>query len=538
MSLRVGRRTFLAGLGASVVACAAPSVGEPAAPLASPAPRRDRVTLSWPADTGYPSPFAFSAVGPGGVVKLMLAYDTLTWKDARGVIPWLAERWTVADDGRTYELTIRDGVRFHDGRPLTADDVAFTFGYFARFPFKWTATTSVQRAEAVSARIVRLTLAAPQAAFLEDIAGSVPILPRHIWEPVADPLAFRGDGATVGSGPFAFVSYAEGRGEYRYRAVDRHFAGRPAVAELAYVLVPAAQRTIALQTHAADVFLATEYELVTAFATGDPYQVFTTPPLSVMRLILNVDRAPLTDVRVRQAIAHALDRADIAARVTHAPDVVVGSAGLIPPGSPWASATVRSYPYDPDQARRLLAAAGLVDRNGDGRRELPDGTPLALDLVADPAIPDGGLVVAQLRAVGVEARIVSGDAKTRTDLQRRRAFHLALTSHIGVGGDPDFLRSFFSGGATNAFAYGDALHNARFDAVAAAQARELDPAARKAEVAELQDILAAELPTLPLYYRRFYFVYDPRAWDRWANTAGGIMNGIPLLENKLAFLDR
>ena len=534
MVLRVRRRTFLAGLAATVVACTAPEAAAPP----SAAGRRDRVTLSWPTDTGYPSPFAFSAVGPGGVVKLMLAYDTLTWKDGTGIIPWLAERWSVSSDGRTYTFTIRDGVRFHDGHALTADDVAFTFRYFARFPFRWTPTTVVERVVAGDARTVTITLGAPYAPFLEEIAGSVPILPRHIWEPVADPLAFRGAGATVGSGPFALVSYADGRGEYLYRAQDRHFGGRPAVSELAYVLVPDAQRTIALQTHAADVFLATEYELVTAYGNGDPYRVITTPPLSVMRLILNVDRAPLTDIRVRQAIAHALDRGDIAARVTHAPDVVIGSAGLIPPDTRWAAPTVRQYPFDPARARTLLDAAGLVDRDGDGLRELPDGAPLGLDLIANPAIPDGGLVVAQLRAVGLPARIVSGDAKTRTDLQQRRAFHLALTSHIGVGGDPDFLRLWFSGAATNAFAYGDLLHNARFDAVAAAQARELDPAVRKAQVAELQEILSAELPTLPLYYRRFYFVYDPRAWDRWSNTAGGIMNGIPLIDNKLAFLDR
>lgn len=537
MSLRVGRRTFLAGLGATLAACAASPVGEPAAPSVSAAPRRGRVTLSWPADTGYPSPFAFSAVGPGGVVKLMLAYDTLTWKDERGVIPWLAERWTVAADGRSYTFTIRDGVRFHDGQPLTAHDVAFTFGYFARFPFKWTSTSVVQSADALDTRTVRVTLAVPHAPFIEDIAGSVPILPRHVWEPVADPLAFRGSGATVGSGPFAFVSYAEGRGEYLYRAQDLHFGGRPGVAEIAYVLVPEAQRTIALQTHAADVFLATEYELVTAFANGDPYRVFTTPGLSVMRLILNVDRPPLTDLRVRQAIASALDRGDLAARVTHAPDVTIGSAGLIPPDGRWYSPTVRRYPFDPGAARALLDAAGLVDRDRDGFRALPGGAPLTLDLIANPAIPDGGLVVAQLRDAGLRARIVSGDAKTRTDLQQRRAFHLALTSHIGVGGDPDFLRLWFSGAATNAFAYGDALHNARFDIVAAAQAREQDPVARRAQIAELQEILAAELPTLALYYRRFYFVYDPRAWDRWSNTAGGIMNGIPLIDNKLAFLD-
>ena len=146
--------------------------------------------------------------------------------------------------------------------------------------------------------------------------------------------------------------------------------------------------------------------------------------------------------------------------------------------------------------------------------------------------------MAQLRAVGLAARILAGDPKTRTALQQKRAFDLVLTSHIGLGGDPDFLRQWFSGQTSNAFAYGDALGLPAFDVLAQQQARELDPAGRRDLVSRMQELLATALPTLPLYYRRFYFVYDPARFDSWFNTAGGIMNGIPLLENKLAFLGR
>lgn len=529
---RFGRRSFL-------LASAAALAGSCVAPLAGPSPsadRRGRLTLSWPTDTGYPSPFAFSTIGPGGIAKLMLAFDTLTWKDARGVVPWIAESWTAEDAGAAYRFRIRPDVVFHDGTRLDASDVAFTFEYFARHPFKWTSTAMVRSAQAVDGRTVLVRLDGPHAPFIEDVAGSVPILPRHIWETVADPLAFADRAATVGSGPFELASYADGKGEYLFRARDRHFAGVPRVSELAYVLVPNAQRTIALQTHTADVFLATEYDVAAAFGDGRPYSVFTTPAWSVMRLILNVDRPPLDDARVRRAVAHALDRGDIASRVTHAPDVVVGSAGLIPPESPWYRRPASEYTFDPQRARALLDDAGIADRDGDGVREAAEGRPLALELVADPAAPDGALVVAQLRAVGLAVRILAGDAKTRANLQQKRLFSLALTSHVGIAGDPDFLRQWFSGAATNAFAYGDAIHDPAFAAAADAQRRELDVARRRDLVGRMQDLLAADLVTLPLYYRRFYFIYDRSRWDTWFNTAGGLLNGNPLLENKLAFV--
>lgn len=532
------RRSFLAGTAAIAASACTPALVT--TPSASPSARRatQRLVMSWWTNTGYPSPFTFSNIGPGGIVKLMLIFDTLTWKDERGIVPWLARSWTVEDGGAAYRFEVRDDATFSDGRPLTARDVAFTFEYFARFPFKWASTSVVSGVETLGEGSVRIRLRQPFAPFLEDVAGAVPILPAHIWSTISDPLKLTGPEAVVGSGPYTLASYAGEKGEYLFRARDRHFAGDPLVRELAYVLIPPAQRTVALQKREADTFLSTEYNVVPAFDKGDPYRVFTTPPFSIMRLILNVDRPPLTDKRVRHALAYALDRKDIAERVTHAPDVVVGSPGVIPPESPWFASGVPQFGFDPERAKRLLDEAGVVDRNGDGLRELPDGMPLTLDLLADPASPDAPIVAAQLKNVGLAVRLAGGDPKTRTDLQAKRQFFLALASHVGVGGDPDFLRRWFSGEVFNAFESGNALHSAEFDALAAAQVRETDVAKRKELVARMQRVLADELPTLPLYHRRFYFVYDPAKWEGWFNTSGGIMNGIPLLENKLAFLSR
>jgi len=77
-------------------------------------------------DGGFPSPFAFSASGPGGFLRNSFLFDTLTWKDEQGVIPWLAKSWEVSDDGLVYTFELEQGVKWHDGQDFTADDVVFS----------------------------------------------------------------------------------------------------------------------------------------------------------------------------------------------------------------------------------------------------------------------------------------------------------------------------------------------------------------------------------------------------------------------------
>lgn len=505
-----------------------------AAPSATRAARR--LTLSWWTDIGFPSPFAFIPLGPGGVVRTSLLFDTLTWKDERGIIPWLAERWAVSGDGLEYTFNLRPNISWHDGRPLTADDVAFSYLYYRRHAFPWGSSEMVTGAEVIDARTARVRLDRPFAPFLENVAGLLPILPRHIWEPVSDPRRFSGPDAAMGSGPYRFGSYKEGAGEYQFDAHAAYFRGRPAVDTLRYVVVPPAQGVVGLQTHAADAILATDYDVAQAFGQGPNYRALQTPPFSIMRVIFNVDRAPFDQKPFRQAMAYALDRQQIGERVIHG-NVTPGNPGVIPPGSPWYNPDVAQYPYDPARARAMLDGLGYRARP-DGLRGMPDGSPLAVDLLADPAAADVEIVRLMLKEYGIDVRPITADAKARTDLMKNRRFGMALTAHIGVGGDPDFLRRWYANQAYNSFEDGNALHSDEFARLADQQAAEGDVNRRRALVNRMQAILAEELPTLALYHRPFYWLYDPSAYQGWFNTWGGIMDGIPLLDNKLAFLSR
>ncbi len=496
-------------------------------------PVADVLRLAWWTDVGFPTPFAFSTVGPGGAVRLTLIYDTLTWKDARGLIPWLATSWRVSPNGRTYTFALHPDVRWQDGRLLSAEDVKFTFEYYRRHPFRWMSTARVAEVEVQDPRTVSITLAEPFAPFLTEIAGIVPIIPAHIWRDVGDPAQAQDMRAATGSGPFRLRSYDPAAGEYLFEAYPGYFKGSVAFRQIRYQVLPVEQQLLAIRQGQVDAALTSDYAAAASFRQRPPLQVLETEPLSIVRLVFNTQRPPFDDRRIRRAIASALPRRQIAALVTHGP-ALLGGPGVIPPGTTWYNPAVKQYPYDPALATALLDQMGTRPA-ADGIRRTTTGARLRVELLTDPTYPDPPLIQQMLRSVGVEVVLVPADPKTRSALAREGMFQVLLTTHIGIGGDPDFLRRWFTGEGASAFVQGDVLHNDEFQRVATLQVKTLDPVARRQMIFRMQEILAEEVPTLPLYYRRLYWIYNGSKLHP-VETSGGLMDGIPLIENKLVFL--
>ncbi|MGH2534854.1 MAG: ABC transporter substrate-binding protein [Thermomicrobiales bacterium] len=491
--------------------------GHPAAARQSAAPAIDLVRLGW-ADVSVPTPFRISTAGPGGAVLLSLIFDTLTWKDEHGIIPWLATEWAVSADGLEYRFTLAPDVAWHDRQPLTAEDVAFSFDYYARHPFRWLPTAMVQSASVAATNQVVIRLAEPYAPFLEEIAGGVPIIPRHVWASVADPTTYDGPDAGVGSGPYQLAEYRSADGAYRLVANPDYFNGTVTVGEFQQLNTPAETRIQAVQQGELDLAFTPDASIAELFDDDSRVKVFETQPQSIVRLAVNTTRPPLDQPEVRQAIVYALDRAQIARVVTKGEPIL--SDGVVPPESPWFNSDLTTYPYDPAQARELLG-----------------GQTYTIELIADPSNREPELMEPMLKEVGITLVTKRVDGKTRTELLREGNFQLGLVQHIGVGGDPDFLRRWYAGEEANDFAQGSLFAHPEFERLGREQAATLDPTQRQDAIFAMQAILAEELPTIVLYHRRFYWVYDSEKLTPMA-TWGGLMNGIPLVYNKLIFLQR
>jgi peptide/nickel transport system substrate-binding protein len=479
---------------------------------------------------GHPSPFGFNR-GPG-FTRASLVFDTLVWRDAGGeTIPWLATDWSLADDELTWTFTLRQGVRWQDGQPLTAADVAFSIEYYLAHPgTAWfmAQVNEIESATAVGEDQVAIKLVRPYAPFLQTIAEALLIFPRHIWQDVADPQAFTEPAAFIGSGAYRLVEFSQEEGTYLFEANPDFFLGLPYVRRIEFI--PTSDDFLALSNRdvaAFDKFGGVTEEMLAPFHQ-EPFAVSEAPGEWGMFLYFNLEEdTPLQDLRVRRAIAHAVDRQAMVERILFGVGGP-GNPGFLPPANPSYNPDVRNYPVDLKQAKDLLAEAGY------------DGTPIQLSyspdwIMASPRVVE--IVEAGLSQIGLVLDKVSMDQATIDAAAVEGSYELLITGFGGLGGDADQLRrSFSSSSKARGFSRALGYNNAEFDALAEAQVVMTDPAEREAAVHEMQAILAEDLPALALYYTARVVVYNAEVFDNWYFTPGGYGGGIPQPYNKHQYI--
>lgn len=539
MDTPVTRRAFLGGSAAVVAAL---SLGGCRSSRRAGGPTELRLPGG---SFGFPSPFATIA-GPG-YVQMSYIYDTLLWKDASGrLLPWLAQSVERSHDGLTYTFHLRKGITWQDGRALTAEDVVFTFEYFARQPLGPLIIAQpfgVQGARAVGAGKVVIELELPAVTFLEAVAGAVPIIPKHIWSGIADAPHAQDMAVLVGSGPYRLHSYSPGEGASLYLANDDHFLGRPYVRRLE--LRPVDDELSALLAGDVDVAETaaegTSSDALSPFH-GNAYDIVHATGGFMFPLIWNLAReSALTDVRVRRAFALAIDRGAIVERLLSG-NGLAGNPGFLPPNDPFFVPT-EQYAFDPAAAERLLDEAGFRSRTADGLRRDPNGRVLRFSVVTGnspiPAALD--LIVEGLKRIGIQLRPQAVDLPTLFGRLQQGADEIALSLYPGPGGtapnaDPDTMRTFYSSRIKGRLQGAQGYLNADLDRLADRQLVTADPAERKRELARMQHLVARDLPALPLYYPTLFTVFRREVFDSWYYTPGGFAGGLPGPYNKQVFV--
>lgn len=479
---------------------------------------------------GHPSPFGFNR-GPG-FMRASLVFDTLVWRDASGeTIPWLATDWALSDDELTWTFTLREGVQWQDGTPFAAADVVYSLQNYLDHPeLVWfmAQVDQIAAVQQVSEMQVAVTLKQPFAPFLQATAEALLIFPRHIWEGVDDPRTYTAPEAFTGTGAYRLVEYSEAEGTYLFEANPDFFLGASYVQRIEFV--PTSDEFLALingDIGAFDKFGGVTDEMLESFRS-DPFEVRTAPGEWGMFLFFNLEQdTPLQDVRVRQAIAHAIDREAIVERVLFGFGEA-GSMGYLPPANPFYAPDLPGYAYDPQRARDLLDAAGY------------DGTPLKLAystdwIMASPRVVE--IIDAGLDAVGIPVEHVVMDQASIDAAAVEGSYEIGVFGFGGLGGDPDQLRrAFASQSQVRGFSRALGYSNPEFDALASAQISMSDPAARRDALTAMQRILAGDLPVLPLYYTARVVVFNADVFDNWYYTPGGWGGGIPMPYNKHQFI--
>ena len=471
-------------------------------------------------DWGFPSPYAHYSRGPG-YVRMSFIFETLVWKDDQGYLPALAEEWEYIDAEKAYLFSLREGVTWHDGEPFDADDVVFTLDYIKRHPYQWVDSAIIESAEAVGDHAVKLYLSEPYAPFMDLVASTLPILPRHVWEGVFDPGSYRERDALIGTGPFSLADYNKPLGSYLYQAHDGYWGGSPKVGRIVFVKVSDQTAPAALRQGSVDS-ASIPPEAVSALE-GVGLEIIEGAFDWNAKLMINHKIEPFSDPQFRRALAYAIDR-EALVDITLRGQGLVGNPGMVPPDSDWYNPGVEAYDYDPDLAREMISDLG--------RR----GTKVEI-LVAErgsvgwPGSRAAEVIQRQLEDVGLVVTLRSLDGATLDSKVTAWDFDLALSGHGGLGADPDYLRRMTLEDTLNSARYTD---DDRLADLLEDQRREMDEDRRAEMISEAQELYAEDLPALTLYYPRWYWAHNGRV-DLYY-TRGGIAIGVPIPLNRIAFV--
>ncbi|MGC1783222.1 MAG: ABC transporter substrate-binding protein [Acidobacteriaceae bacterium] len=440
-----------------------------------------------------------------------LIFDSLVKKDRQfNLQPDLAISWDIPNP-LTYVFHLRQGVKFQNGQPLTARDVKWTLVTMrnhAVLTAKYQAFRNISEIDTPDANTAVIHLKQPDAALLWNVSdGAIGIVPygsgkdfqRH----------------PIGTGPFSFVSQEVDK-EVVLERNPKSWQGVPRIDRLQFHVVPdGTTRALELRKGSADVEQnALTPDMVWSMRHDAQLATSAVPGTEVQYLTFNLRDPHLRDARVRRAIAYAIDRSLIISTLLHGQAQPAES--LLPPNH-WAyNGDVRHYDYDPARAQSLLNAAGYE----------PGSDSIRFHLEMKTSNDQGARLLAmalqqQLRTIGIALDVRSYEFATFYSDITHGAFGIYGLRWIGGNEDPDIFRYAF---ASSSFPPHGAnrgnYSNPELDRLLQAAATESNQAERRTAYLRAQEILADEMPSLPLWFLDSVVIYNRRLTGVHASASG------------------
>ena len=531
------RRTIRAGavlaaglLAAALAACggSSPSSGSGSASASGPSG-----TLTISNEQGTLWTCSFNPFNPSNLaqgVTFGQVYEPLAFVNtlqSGKATPWLATAWAWSDGNKTLTFTIRNGVKWNDGTPMTAADVAFTFNLMKKFPTldlnsAWSVLSSVTQ----QGNQVVMTFKNAAVPYFYYIADQTPIVPQHIWSTIANPVSYA-DAKPVGTGAFMVNPCSAQNITY---VANPHY-WQPGEPKVAKVLYPAFT-----SNDPANTYLATGQaqwgsqfipNINSFYTSKSPDNHYWFPPIANVTLIPNLTVPGLNNVAVRQAMAYAIDRNQVSQIGEYGYEPPANQTGIVTPTfSSWedtSAASQYNYTYNPAKAKQVLTSAGFK-MGSNGIFASPSGKPLSFSVINIGGYSDwvASMQVIQqdLKAVGIQitpdnlsqndflSRLYNGDYQLAYNNQQggpspyyeyRQWLYSANSAPIGKQASSNWER--YSNPAT------DQLINQYATTTSQAQQQQI--------VDQLQQVLLKDVPFIPVTEEVAWYQYNTGKFSGW-----------------------
>ena len=457
-----------------------------------------------------------SAVQSGYATAMVAAQifaSPLRFDDKWNPLPYLAESWSFQDDGKSLLLKLVPNATFHDGKPVTSEDVAFSImAIKANHPFS-SMLAAVERVDTPDPRVAIIRLSQPHPAILLALSPALcPIMPKHVFGDGKDLKTHPRNSSPLGAGPYKLVEFKPGEHIILEKNPAFFIKDRPKFDRIIVrifrdtnaLAIAIERKEVQFVPFWADLALLDRLSKLPGLATTDKGGEAIGP---LNWLAFNTAKKPLDDVRVRQAISFAIDREFITKKL-HGGRTKIAT-GPIAPGTPFYSAAVEPYKVDLAKANRLLDQAGL--------RKGADGMRAALSVDYLPGSSEQQKNVAeylkpQLRKIGIDVTVRNApDFPTWAKRVSSHDFDMTMDAVFNWG-DPvigvhrTYLTSNIRPGViwSNTQSYS----NPRVDALLAQAAVERDTAKRKAEYQEFQKIVVNDAPIAYINVLPYFTIYE------------------------------
>ncbi len=466
---------------------------------------------------------------------LHLNYDYLCGYAPNGdPRPEIADSWEVSEDGLTWTFKIHPGIKWHDGEPLTARDVAFTYMYVIDnelSAYTWN-TSNMKEVVATDDSTVVFHLSKPRADMLRT---AVTIVPEHVWSKVPGDKVetYQVKLPLVGSGPFQVTEEKPGS-YWVLEANKEYFKGSPTIDEVILEQYTN-EDTLSMDIKNGALDVAADLPIpqiealqnepgLTAGALDSPY--FDCMAMNAYDDPDSLANPVLKDMKFRQAIAWAIDKQKIVDSCMGGYATVGDS--IVPPGADgrWTPAEDEAFGFDLEKAKQMLEDAGYTDSDGDGIREDKQGKPIELRLWTRTESPPqqraGKLIAGWYEEIGLKIKltvetdgVVLDGLYNYTDDGKTYApdFDMYIwgwPSNV----DPAMILSYFTTPEIEMWNE-CSWSNAEYDALEDQQIQEMDWPTREKMVQRMQQIFYEEAPDIVLYYPKSLVAYNSDRWEGW-----------------------